>query len=290
MTTNLKTDNNQSAQASSPEPHIIIKPTSGWGRLALHEIWEYRDLLVFLTMRDIQGRYRQSALGPLWIILKPFVNMIIFSIIFGRLAKLPSDGIPYPIFTYTALLPWGYFFSATMASVGSLVSRMNIISKVYFPRLVIPISAVLSGLVDLGVSFLILIGLMIYYGFTPSWAILALPLYILLTMATALGVGLWSAALTVKYRDFRMAISYGMNAWQYATPVVYAASLIPDRWQWLYQLNPLYWVVEGFRWALLGTGQPPQLAMLAPVGFVLLLLISGAFVFRRAERTIVDLL
>ena len=269
-------------------PALVIQPTRGWSSLALHELWEYRELLWFLTWRNIKGRYRQMALGPLWIVIKPLVNMVIFSVIFGRLAKLPSEGLPYPIFTYTALLPWTYFSSAAGESVGSLVSQMGVISKVYFPRLVVPISAVLSGLVDLAISFLILLGMMAYYGFAPSLAMLTLPLYVLLATAIALGVGLWSATVTVRFRDLGFVVGYGLQAWMYATPVAYAASLIPQRWQWLYQLNPMYWVIEGFRWALLGKGQAPQPLMLVPVGFVLLLLISGAFVFRRTERTIVD--
>lgn len=269
-------------------PTLVIQPTRGWRSLALHELWEYRELLWFLTWRDIRGRYRQMALGPLWIIIKPLVNMVIFSLIFGTLAKLPSEGVPYPIFTYTALLPWGYFSGAAGASVGSLVSRMGMISKVYFPRLVVPVSAVLSGLVDLAVSFVVLLGMMAYYGFAPHLTVLTLPLYVLLATATALGVGLWSATLAVRFRDLQFAITYGLQIWIYATPVAYAASLIPERWQLLYQLNPMYWVIEGFRWALLGTGQGPKPPMLIPVGFVLLLLISGAFVFRRTERTIVD--
>jgi lipopolysaccharide transport system permease protein len=289
-------DEGQGAETDSPSamghvssvPTIIIEPTRGWSSLALHELWQYRELLWFLTWRDIKGSYRQMALGPLWIVIKPLVNMVIFSVIFGTLAKLPSDGLPYPIFTYTALLPWGYFSGAAGASVGSLVSRMGVISKVYFPRLVVPISAVLSGLVDLAVSFLILLGMMVYYGFAPSLAMLTLPLYTLLATATALGVGLWGATIAVRFRDLRFAITYGLQVWMYATPVAYAASLIPEGWQWLYQLNPMYWVIEGFRWALLGRGQPPQPLMLVPMGFVLLLLISGAFVFRRTERTIVD--
>ena len=269
-------------------PALVIQPTKGWSSLALHELWEYRELLWFLTWRNIKGRYRQMALGPLWIIIKPLVDMVIFSVIFGRLAKLPSEGVPYPIFTYTALLPWSYFSGAAGASVGSLLSQMGVISKVYFPRLVVPVSAVLSGLVDLVFSFLVLLGMMAYYGFAPSMAILTLPLYVLLATATALSVGLWSATVAVRFRDLQFAITYSLQIWMYATPVAYTASLIPERWQLLYQLNPMYWVIEGFRWSLLGKGQAPQPLMLVPVGFVLLLLISGAFVFRRTERTIVD--
>lgn len=271
-------------------PTTVIKPTKGWSSLGLGDVWEYRELLWFLTARDIKGRYRQMALGPLWIVIKPLVNMVIFSFLFGRVAKLPSEGIPYPIFTYTALLPWGYFSGAASTSVGSLVRRMSLISKVYFPRLIVPISAVLSGLVDLGVSFLILLGMMVFYGFVPSVSMVTLPLFVLLATATALGVGLWSATLAVRFRDLRTAMTYGIRMWMYVTPVVYSASLVPERWQWLYRLNPMYWVIEGFRWALLGKGQPPQPAMLLTVALVALLLVSGAFVFRRTERTIVDLL
>jgi lipopolysaccharide transport system permease protein len=271
------------------KPVTTIQPTPGWSSLALHELWQYRELLWILTWRDIKGRYRQMALGPLWIILIPLVNMVIFSLIFGKLAKLPSDELPYPIFTYTALLPWTYFSNAASGSVGSLLRSMSLISKVYFPRLIVPISAVLSGLVDLAISFLVLLGMMAYYGFTPSLAVLLLPLYVLLAAATALSVGLWNTNLAVRFRDLQFAATYGLQVWMYATPVAYSASLIPERWRILYQLNPMYWVVEGFRWSLLGKGQAPQFLMLVPVGFVILLLISGSFVFRRTERTIVDL-
>ena len=269
---------------------IIIKPTRGWSSLGLTDVWNSRELLWFLTLRDIKGRYRQMALGPFWIIIKPLVHMVVFSVLFGRLARLPSDELPYTVFTYTAILPWNYFSGAASASVGSLVSRMHVISKVYFPRLVVPISEVLSGLLDLSISFIILLGMMTYYGIVPSLAVLTLPFYVLLAVATALGVGLWGAATTVRFRDLQYVVSHGLQVWMFATPVAYSAELIPESWFFVYQLNPMYWVVEGFRWTLLGRGQPPQLFMLIPVVMVLFLLISGVFVFRRAERTIVDLL
>jgi lipopolysaccharide transport system permease protein len=230
------------------------------------------------------------ALGPLWIVLMPLVNMVIFSVIFGALANLPSNGLPYPLFTYSGLVPWTYFAGSVGASVASLITNMNLISKVYFPRLIIPISSVISGLVDLAISFVVLLAMMVYYGYMPSITIITIPFYILLAAATALSVGLWSAALAVKYRDVQYMVTYGLQAWMYATPVAYSASLIPDRWQMLYMMNPMYWVVEGFRWSLLGSGEPPQLFMILPVLLVLLMLLSGAFVFRRAERNIVDLL
>lgn len=290
MTSRTASTDPELIQAPASCIHIRVKPTRGWGRLALHEIWEYRELLWFLTTRDIKARYRQMALGPLWILINPLVNMVIFSLIFGRLAKLPSQGIPYPIFTYTALLPWEYFSTAAGDSVSSLVTRMSVISKVYFPRIVVPISSVISGLVDLAVSFVVLLGMMLFYGYLPTWKMLTLPLFILLAMMTALGVGLWGATVAVRFRDLRHAIAYGIRVWMYVTPVAYSSTLISEAWQWLYKLNPLYWVIEGFRWALLGSGQPPQPLMLIPVGMVIVLLVSGAFIFKRAERTIVDLL
>lgn len=278
-----------SSQVAASRPsRLRIEASRGWRSLRLRELWEYRELLWFLTTRDIRGRYRQMALGPLWIALKPLLNMVIFSLVFGELARLPSDGVPYPIFSYAALLPWTYFANAATSATGSLVSRLNVISKVYFPRLVLPLSAVLSGLVDLGVSFLILVGMMLFYGFIPSTAVLVLPLYILLAAATALCVGLWSATLAVRYRDLQYGISYLIQAGMYLTPVVYSSRLIAEQWQPVYRLNPMYWTVEGFRWALLGSGHAPEPYMLVSVGLVLLLLATGAFVFRRTERTIVD--
>ncbi len=290
MTTELTKTTTPIQTPLASQVHIRVQASRGWGRLALHEIWEYRELLWFLTTRDIKARYRQMALGPLWILINPLVNMIIFSVIFGGLARLPSEGIPYPIFTYTALLPWEYFSTAAGDSVSSLVTRMSVISKVYFPRMVVPISSVISGLVDLAVSFVVLLGMMLFYGYIPTWKVLTLPLFILLAMMTALGVGLWGATVAVRFRDLRHAITYGIRVWMYATPVAYSASLIPENWLWLYKLNPLYWVIEGFRWALLGSGQAPEPLMLIPIGMVIALLISGAFIFKRTERTIVDLL
>jgi lipopolysaccharide transport system permease protein len=272
------------------EPMLVIKPTRGWGRLALAELWEYRELLWFMTWREVKGRYRQMALGPLWILIRPLVGAVMFSLVFGRLARLPSEGVPYPLFTFTALLPWTYFAGATTASVGSLVSRMNLISKVYFPRLIVPLSAVFSNLIDLAFSFVVLAGMMVFYGVKPSLNILALPFYVLLASCTSLAVGLWCSALAVKFRDLQIGISHGLQIWMFGTPVAYTATLVPERWLWLYQLNPMYWAVEGFRWSVLGIGQPPQAAMLIPAGIILLLVVTGAFIFRRTERNIVDLL
>ena len=286
----MSMDTKVQQRSVTSETMLVIQPTRGWGSLALGELWQYRELLWYLITRDIKGRYRQMALGPLWIVIRPIANMVIFSLVFGGLAKLDSEGVPYPLFTYVAILPWLYFSSASLTAVDSLRSRMSIISKVYFPRMVVPIAAVLAGLLDLAVGFLVLGGLMAYYGFAPTWAALALPLYLLLAIATALAFGLWTSALEVRFRDFRIVLTFGLQAWMYLTPVAYTASLIPDRYQVLYQLNPLYWVIEGFRWGLLGTGQSPDFLMLAPVSFVLLLLLSGLFIFQRSERTVVDLL
>lgn len=271
-------------------PTLVIQPTHGWSSLALNDVLEFKDLLWIFTWRNIMARYRQMALGPLWIILMPLVNMVIFSVIFGRLAKLPSNDLPYPLFTYSALLPWTYFSGAAGASAYSLVGNKDLIAKVYFPRLIVPLSSAISGLVDLGVSFLVLLAMMVYYGYMPSIMVITLPFYLLLAFANAFSIGLWTAALAVKYRDVQHIITYGLQVWMYATPVAYAASLIPERWKMLYMLNPMFWVVEGFRWSLLGAGEPPQMVMLLPVLFVVFLLVSGLFIFRRTERTIVDLL
>lgn len=268
----------------------IIKPSRGWGSLRLHELWNYRELLYFLLWRDVKGRYRQMAIGPLWMIVQPVVNMVVFSLIFGRLAKLPSEGVPYPIFTYVALLPWQFFASGARTSSSSLVSQQNLIAKVYFPRLIIPVSAVLAASVEFIMSFVVLIGMMIFYGIAPGWQVLTLPGFLLLATGASLAVGLWLACLSVKYRDVALGLGFAISVWQYVTPVAYSSSLIPERWQALYRLNPMAGVVDGFRWALLGAGQPPDWTTAVSTLLVLALLISGAFYFRRTERTIVDLL
>jgi len=269
-------------------PTIIIQPTTGWGQLGLHDVWEYRDLLYLLLWRDVKGRYKQMALGPLWIVIHPLLNMVMFSLIFGMVAKLPSDGVPYPIFTYTALLPWTFFASTVIGAANSLLSHRHLITKVYFPRLIVPIVSVLSGLVDFAISFIILLGMMLWFGFVPGWQILTLPLFLLLTAATALAVGLWSATWIVHYHDVAEILSYLIRGWMYATPVVYALSIIPAQWRGLYRLNPMTNVIEGFRWALLGRGTPPDALFLLSSLFACVGLVSGAYYFRRTERTIVD--
>ena len=271
-------------------PVLRLEPTRGWGSLKLPELWDYRDLIYFLLWREIKGRYKQMALGPLWLILQPLFGIVTNTLVFGVLAKLPSDGLPYPVFNYAAMLPWQFFSGAVVRSAGSLVSNQNLISKVYFPRLVMPIVGALSGVVDFAVSFGLLLGLMLFYGFIPKVTVLAVPLLLLLSALTALSVGLWLASLQVRFRDVGFALTYLLQAWMYLTPVVYATSVIPERWQFLYRLNPMTTVVEGFRWALLGKGTLMLLPTLLSILGVLVLLVTGAYLFRRTERTIVDVL
>lgn len=270
-------------------PHFSIRPSRGWVSLRLKDIWEYRELLYFLVWRDIKVRYKQTVLGVAWAILQPFMTMVVFSIFFGRLAKVPSDGMPYPVFAFCALLPWQLFANALTASGNSLVANQQLITKVYFPRLIIPISAVLAGLVDFGISFLVLIGMMFYYGIVPTAAVLALPLLILLAIATALAVGLWLSALNVQYRDVRYTIPFLTQFWLFATPIAYPSSLVPEALRTLYGLNPMVGVVEGFRWALLGKtdGIGPLVIVCALV--VVILLFGGLVYFRRMERTFADI-
>ncbi len=268
---------------------IRIEPSHGWVSLQLRALWEYRELLYFLAWRDIKVRYKQTVLGAAWAIIQPLTTMVIFTIIFGKLAKIPSDGIPYPIFSFCALLPWNYFAGAFGRSSGSLVGSAHLISKVYFPRLVIPISSLLSGLLDFAIAFLVLIGLMFWYGIVPTVAILWLPAFLLMAVATALGVGLWLGALNVQYRDVGYLVPFLSQIWMYATPVVYPSSLIPERWRLLYGLNPMAGVVEGFRWALLGRGMGPGPMLAISILVTVLLLISGAYYFRRMEKTFADI-
>ncbi|MCP4398732.1 MAG: ABC transporter permease [bacterium] len=277
------------ASSNIQHPVLVIQPTKGWGRLGLHEVWEYRDLLYFMLWRDVKGRYKQMALGPLWIVLRPLFNMVLFTLIFGLVAKLPSDGIPYPIFSYTALLPWTFFSGAVMGSANSLLSHRHLITKVYFPRLIVPVVSVLSGLIDFSISFLILLGMMLFYGYLPGWGIVWLPFYLLFAAVTALTVGLWAATWIVHYHDVGEVLSYLIRGWMYATPVVYAMSIIPERWRAVYRINPMTNVIEGFRWALLGSGHAPDIFLLISAVLVAPFLIAGAFYFRRTERTIVDI-
>ncbi len=270
-------------------PVLVIRPKKGFVSLNLREIWNYRELLFFLVWRDIKVRYKQTALGAAWAVIQPVMTMIVFSIFFGRLAKIPSDGVPYPIFAYTALLPWQLFAFALTESSNSLVGSQNLITKVYFPRLVIPLASVLAGIVDFVIAFGVLLVLMFWYGITPGPAIVWLPLFMLLALATALSVGLWFSALNVKYRDVRYTIPFITQLWMFATPVAYPSSLVPKPWRAWLGLNPMAGVVEGFRWALLGKTAAPGLLLWISIVAVLLLLIGGLFYFRRMESTFADL-
>lgn len=273
----------------SNRPLITIEPQRGWVALELRDLWRYRELLVLLTWRDIKVRYAQTVLGASWAILQPVLTMVIFSIIFGELAKLPSDGMPYPIFTYTALLPWQLFAFSLSYSSQSLVGSQNLISKVYFPRLVIPLASVLPALVDFAISFLVLIGMLVYYQIPLTPRILSLPLFLLLALMSALAVGLWLSALNVEYRDIRYIVPFLTIFWQYATPVAYSASLIPEKWRLLYGLNPITGVVQGFRWALLGSGRVDGMIWISVV-IIFLLFISGLAYFKRMESSFADVI
>jgi lipopolysaccharide transport system permease protein len=276
------------ANQAHDAPVVAIEPPRGWAAVQLRELWEYRELLGFLVWRDIKVRYKQTTLGAAWAIIQPFFTMVVFSIFFGSLAKVPSDGIPYPVFAYAALLPWQLFAHALGESSNSLVANQNLITKVYFPRLVVPIAAVLAGLVDFAIAFVVLLGLMFYYGIAPSAAVLLLPLFVLLAVATALAVGLWLSALNVQYRDVRYTIPFLTQFWMFATPVAYPSSLVPEQWRALYGLNPLAGVVEGFRWALLGT-DPPGPLLLVSVVTVVALLVGGLMYFQKMEATFADI-
>jgi len=269
-------------------PMIQIRPTKGWTALNLKDLWLYRELIYFLTWRDIKVRYKQAVLGIAWAILQPLLTMVIFSFIFGNLAKLPSDGIPYPLFSYAAVLPWQLFSSALHRSSVSLVGNANLLTKVYFPRLIIPFSAVLASLVDFGIAFLVMIGLMVYYQVWPTLMILWIIPLTLLALLTALAVSLWLSALNVLYRDVQHMIPFLTQFWMYASPVAYSADLIPTGpWRIIYGLNPLAGVIQGFRWALLGA-QPPDILLAISIAIVLILLVSGLFYFRRMEKTFAD--
>ncbi len=276
------------ATGTSPET-IVLRPRSGWEAIGWGELWRYRELLWFLALRDIKVRYKQTALGAAWAILQPLLTMLVFSVVFGRLARIPSEGIPYPVFAYCALLPWQLFAYALTQSSNSLVTNQRLITKVYFPRLVVPIASLLCGLLDFAVAFPVLLGLMLYYGIVPGVAVAALPLLVLLALLTSLAAGLWLSALNAIYRDVQYALPFLTQFWLFVTPVAYPASLVPERWRWLFGLNPMAGVVEGFRWALLGRPHPPGPLVAVSVVSVLALLAGGLFYFRRMEREFADL-
>ena len=269
-------------------PTLLIRPSRGWAALDLADLWQYRELIYFLTWRDIKVRYKQTVLGGAWAILQPFLTMVVFSVFFGRLAGIPSDGLPYPIFAYCALLPWQLFAHALTESSNSLVANERLITKVYFPRLVVPISAVLAGLLDFLVAFVVLIGMMMYYHIRPTAAVWTVPLFLLLAVGAALGVGLWLSALNVQYRDVRYTIPFLTQFWLFLTPVAYPSTLVPVSWRALYGLNPMAGVVEGFRWALLGKTEGPGALLAVSVTIVVLVLVGGLYYFQRMEQTFAD--
>ena len=268
---------------------IRIEPTSGWISLKLKEVWNYRELMYFLIWRDIKVRYKQTVLGAAWAIIQPFFTMIVFTIVFGRIAKIPSDGIPYPIFSYAALVPWTLFASGLGRASNSMVGSSNLIKKVYFPRLCIPIAAILAGLVDFFLSFLMLIAMMFYYGITPSLNVIWLPLLILLALTTSLGVSLWFSAMNVKFRDIGYIVPFITQIWLFMTPIVYPSSLLSEPWKTLYGINPMAGVVEGFRWALLSTDTAPQPIIIVSSLVAFTILIGGLMYFRRMEKTFADI-
>ncbi len=277
------------SKGDSPRPVIRRQASPGWIPIDFGELWQYRELLVFYAIRDIKVRYKQTILGAAWAILQPVLTMVVFSIFFGRLAKVPSDGIPYPVFTFCALLPWQLFAFALTQSSNSLVQDAQVLTKVYFPRLVVPFSSVIAGLVDFAIAFVVLILMLLYYDIVPSLAIVTLPFFTALALAAALSVGLWFSALNVKYRDVRYTIPFLAQFWLFVTPVAYSSSLVPPYWQTLYAINPMVGVVEGFRWALLGKASPPGPMLIVSVAATAILLVGGLFYFRRMEKSFADI-
>lgn len=298
--------------AEKPLPHVRIQPARGWVSLQLDEIWRYRELLFFLTWRDVKVRYKQTILGASWAIIQPFLTMVVFSLFFGRLAGIPSDGIPYPIFSYAALVPWTFFANGLTQSSNSLVNSSNLIKKVYFPRLIVPVSTVISGVVDFALAFGVLVVMMVFYGISPfnrpvelpllfsagvdlmptvyaaTYNIIFLPYFLLLAFVTSLGVGLWLSAMNVQFRDVRYLVPFLVQIWMFATPIAYPSSLLDEPWRTIYGINPMAGVVEGFRWALLGTDTAPGPIIIVSTIVALALLVSGALYFRRMEKTFAD--
>jgi len=269
-------------------PRTRRKPSEGWAWPNFRELWEYRELVFFFAWRDIRVRYRQTVMGVLWAIIQPIFTMVIFSLFFGRLANIPSDGLPYPVFSFAALVPWTFFANALTQASNSLVVNGNMLKKIYFPRLALPIATVLAGVIDFALAFIVLLGIMLFYGLVPTINIIWLPLFALLALVTSIGVSLWLAAMNVQFRDVRYTIPFLTQAWLFVTPIAYPSTLLPAPWRIVYGLNPMTGVVEGFRWALLGTDTAPGLMTIVSSAVALVLLVSGAFYFRRMEQTFAD--
>ncbi len=277
------------SNGNTPRPVVRRQAHLGWVPINFRELWYHRELFAFLVIRDIKVRYKQTILGATWAILQPVMTMVVFSVFFGKLAGVPSDGVPYPVFSFCGLLPWQLFAYALTQSSNSLVQDSEVLSKVYFPRLIIPLASVIAGLMDFLIAFVVLIGIMWYYGVFPGWAVLTLPLFVLLALAAALSVGLWLSALNVSYRDIRYTIPFLAQFWLFITPVAYASSLVPSKWQALYAINPMVGVVEGFRWALLGKSAPPGIMLLVSAAATAVILTGGLFFFRRLEKSFADI-
>lgn len=269
-------------------PVVRIRPSRGWAALNLRELWEYRELLYFFIWRDVKVRYKQTVLGAAWAVLQPFLTMVVFSLFFGRLIGVESDKIPYPIFSYAALVPWTFFANSITQATTGMVSNANLLKKIYFPRLALPLARVLAGLIDFVIAFVVLLGMLLYYGITPTANTLWLPLFVLLAIITALGVGLWFAAMNVQFRDVGFTVPFITQFWMYATPIVYSSTLVPEQWRPFYAINPMVGVIEGFRWALLGTETAPGPMIAVSAVVAVGLLVSGAFYFKRLEKTFAD--
>lgn len=282
MTATIETSESMSLQTTR------IQPSRGWMSLGLGELWRYRELLYFLTWRDIKVRYKQTILGASWALLQPLMTMVVFSLFFGKLAKMPSDDVPYPVFSLAGIVPWTFFAYALVQSSNSLVQSANLVKKVYFPRLAVPIASVLSGVVDFILAFILLLGIMAYFDVWPTWKVVILPYLVILTLITSLAIGLWASALNALYRDVRYVIPFLTQFWMFATPIAYPTSIVPEQWRALYGINPMVGVVEGFRWALLGTDTAPGPMLLVSTLAAVTLLFGGAVYFRRMEKTFAD--
>jgi lipopolysaccharide transport system permease protein len=290
----MLTSENQTTSPKMAEdfqlPVIRRQARPGWVAIDFAELWQYRELLVFFAVRDIKVRYKQTLLGIAWAIIQPVMTMVVFSIFFGKLAGVPSDGLPYPVFSFCGLLPWQLFAFALTQSSNSLVNNAHVLTKVYFPRLIIPFASMIAGLIDFAIAFLVLVGIMFHYDIIPGLALITLPFFVVLALAAALSVGLWLSALNVKYRDVRYTIPFLTQLWLFVTPVAYASSLVPSKWQAVYAINPMAGVVEGFRWALLGKAAPPGTMLIVSVAATAMLLAGGLFYFARMEKTFPDII
>lgn len=269
---------------------VVIEPTKGWFDLKLKLVWDYRELLYFLAWRDLKARYAQTVMGLAWAVIQPLFMMLVFTVIFSNIARIPSDGIPYPIFAYAALVPWSYFAKSLDRSGFSVVAESNLITKVYFPRVIVPLAATLGGLLDFAIAFLMLIGMMVWFGVTPDWKIAAVPFFLMVAVIASLGVSLWLSALFVKYRDIGAVVPLLTQVWMFATPVAYPISMIPDHWRTLYSMNPMVGVIEGFRWALLGTAPPNPAMLTVNVVVIIILFVCGVAFFNRMANTFADVI